>query len=134
MFIFIELVKRVSILHENFFIYKDQLTSQCFTILQWTYSHTTINICKQYSPNKQTNKQTNKQYFRILTNTKKTWQFFRILNNSLHNTYTPNTPNTPNKQPFTTPNQTHSIHTYKLTHLIHHYNNIWKHYHISLTY
>ena len=57
MIVFIKLVKRASILHEKFFIYKDQLTNN-HTILS-EYKHTN-------SPNKQTIlhnafKQTNKQ-------------------------------------------------------------------------
>ena len=57
MIIFIELVKRVSILHEKFFIYKKHFTNN--TILYNTYSPT-----KQY---KQLNNSPNKQYFQNTT-------------------------------------------------------------------
>lgn len=43
MIVFIKLVKRASILHEKFFIYKDQLTiliKQYLTILQNTFKNT----------------------------------------------------------------------------------------------
>lgn len=65
MIVFIELVKRVSILHENFFIYKKQLTSQYFTELQNistqstpTKQLNTYSPTKQYKPTIQTTKQT----------------------------------------------------------------------------
>ena len=67
MFIFIELVKRASILHEKFFIYNKQLTNTNHTI--------------PYSPNK--------QYLTILQNTKQTilQNTFRIqTNKQLNNT------------------------------------------------
>ena len=51
MIVFIKLVKRASILHEKFFIYKDQLTNT---------NHTILTIL---------NNTPNKQYFRILNNT-----------------------------------------------------------------
>ena len=67
MIIFIELVKRVSILHEKFFIYSKHFTNN--TILITPYQ-TTKQPNKQY---KLTNSP-NKQYFRILSEYKHTKQ------------------------------------------------------------
>ena len=58
MIVFIKLVKRASILHEKFFIYKDQLTNNHTILSEYKQTHQTN---KQYFimlSNKQTNKQT----------------------------------------------------------------------------
>ena len=61
MIVFIKLVKRVSILHEKFFIYSKHFTNN--TILQNTNIQT-----------HQINNSPNKQYFRILNNTSEYFQ------------------------------------------------------------
>ena len=91
MIVFIKLVKRASILHEKFFIYKDQLTNTNHTILITQYSPT-----KQYT----------KQYFTNNTNSP-TKQYFRILNNFFITHRPTNTP--PNKSTHSITNQTHSL-------------------------
>ena len=91
MIVFIKLVKRASILHEKFFIYKDQLTNTNHTILITQYSPT-----KQYT----------KQYFTNNTNSP-TKQYFRILNNFFITHRPTNTP--PNKSTHSITNHTHSL-------------------------
>ena len=96
MIVFIKLVKRASILHEKFFIYKYQLTTN------HTIPNNQINNTSEYfqnttkQPNNQTTKQTNKQlYFIILHNTKQYTKQTKLTNqttkltNSLINSLDP---------------------------------------------
>ena len=78
MIIFIELVKRASILHENFFIYKEHFTKQ-YNTYSPTKQYFTI-LHNTNSPNKQANN--TKQYFRILNN------FFIIYQPNTNHTHT----------------------------------------------
>lgn len=67
MIVFIKLVKRVSILHEKFFIYKDQLTNTNHTIPTIQYNTILSEYKHTNSPNIQTHqlnntKQTTSEY------------------------------------------------------------------------